>query len=184
MTARPEGVRLFVAVWPDAPTRELLWELQGVLSGIGGKGLSFVGPTRWHVTLQFLGEVSGELVEPLGAGLARAGASVGGGLRCALGPATAWFPGGKVLQIPASGLDGFADAVQQECGAVLGSASGERFRGHLTIGRARGRAGPAGVAGIACASTFEVTSVDLVRSEGTAEGHRYSTLARVELGGA
>ncbi|HEY1827821.1 MAG TPA: RNA 2',3'-cyclic phosphodiesterase [Acidimicrobiales bacterium] len=176
-------MRLFVAVWPDEATRELLSELQGALSGLGGKGLSFVGPTRWHVTLQFLGEVSGELVEPLGAGLARAGASAGGALRCGLGPATAWFPGGKVLQLPASGLEGFADAVHQECGAVLGSASGERFSGHLTIGRARGRAGPPGVAGIPCASTFDVTSVDLVQSEGTPEGHRYSTLARVELGG-
>ena len=53
---RTSSVRLFVAVWPDDDSRrKRLAALQLELGRT--KGLRFVGPARWHVTLRFLGEV-------------------------------------------------------------------------------------------------------------------------------
>ena len=47
-------MRLFVAAWPDAATRDRLAAL-----ALGrAKNLRLVGPTRWHVTLRFLGDVA------------------------------------------------------------------------------------------------------------------------------
>ena len=48
-------MRAFVAAWPDEPTRRRLAALE--LEFGHAKNLRLVGPTRWHVTLRFLGEV-------------------------------------------------------------------------------------------------------------------------------
>lgn len=153
--------------------------------------MRLVGPTRWHVTLQFVGEVGEESVAELGEAVSRAAAQVSGPLDCVLGPATGWFAGVKVLQVPASGLDALAAIVRTEIAGVdgveLGGGSSEPFNGHLTIGRARGRGkesgkGPAAaLVGIPFSSSFPVSSIDLVQSEPTPNGHRYSTVVRAEL---
>ena len=58
-------MRTFVAAWPDEPTRRRLAALE-----LGHpKNLRQVGPTRWHVTLRFLGEVTEEEVGLLGPAL-------------------------------------------------------------------------------------------------------------------
>ena len=100
---------MFVAVRPDPETKERLAGLD--LSG--EKGLRPVGPDRWHVTLRFLGEVDDALVPGLSDALRTAAAAVPGPVRCRLGPATAWFTGVRVLQLPAAGLDTLAAAVRE-----------------------------------------------------------------------
>ena len=176
-------MRAFVAAWPDEATRA---RLDGLDLG-RSKNLRLVGPTRWHVTLRFLGDVADEVLPALGDALRSAAAAVPGPLECRLGPATGWFTGVRVLQVPASGLDGLAAAVRAATMPLVGEpAPGEPpFNGHLTLARAKGRLGGAAqaeLAGIPFAAHFAVDAVDLVASEASPAGHVYSTVVRAPLG--
>ncbi len=177
-------MRTFVAAWPDEPTRQRLAALE-----LGReKNLRLVGPTRWHVTLRFLGEVTEEEVGPLGDALRAGAATMPGPAECRLGPATAWFSGVRVLQLPAHGLGAVAAAVRRATAPIVAEPPGGSppFNGHLTLARVKGRLGPqaqAELEGIPFASTFAVEHVDLVASAPSPRGHVYTTLVRAPLGG-
>ncbi len=173
-----------MAAWPDEPTRREL-EALGLEQR---KNLRLVGPTRWHVTLRFLGEVAEDRLDALGAALQAALAGFPGPVECRLGPATAWFSQVRVLQLPAHGLGELATQVHDAtAGMVPPRAGGEPpFNGHLTLARVKGRLGrqaQAELEGIPCAAAFAVPSVDLVASEPSPRGHVYTTVARAPLGG-
>ena len=176
-------MRTFVAAWPDEPTRRRLAALE-----LGHpKNLRLVGPDRWHVTLRFLGDVTAPQLGLLGPALQAGVVAQPGPLECRLGPATAWFSGVGVLQLPAHGLDELAAAVTRATvPMVAGRAGGEPpFNGHLTLGRVKGRLGPqarAELQGIPFDATFAVEAVDLVAAEPSPRGHRYTTLVRAPLG--
>jgi 2'-5' RNA ligase len=172
-----------VATWPDDAVRERL----GALELGREKNLRLVGPARWHVTLRFLGDVAEETLEPLGEALLAGAAAFQGPVECRLGPATGWFTGVRVLQLPASGLDELASAVHTATHAVVSGPErdGPPFNGHLTLARAKGRLGPAAqaaLAGIPFDARFAVGHVDLVASEPSPRGHVYSTLVQAPLG--
>ena len=135
---------MFVAAWPDSETKERL----GGLDLGEEKGLRPVGPDRWHVTLRFLGEVDEALVPGLSAALRTVAAAVPGPVRCRLGPATAWFTGVRVLQLPATGLDALAAAVREATLPLVPPWVQDEppFNGHLTLARAKGRRRAAPVA--------------------------------------
>jgi RNA 2',3'-cyclic 3'-phosphodiesterase len=178
-------VRLFVAAWPDDATRRRLDALELELGR--SKGLRFVGPTRWHVTLRFLGEVDEALVDPVGEALSTAAAAFDGPLECRLGPGTGWFTGVRVLQLPATGLDGLAAAVRSATVPLVPEPDGEPpFNGHLTLARSKGRrlsvAALGDMANIPFEAAFPVPAVDLVVSEASPRGHVYSTVVRAPLG--
>ena len=148
-------------------------------------GLRMVRPEQWHVTLRFLGEVGDDLFPALVDALGCAATRVRVPVRCTLGPATAWFGGTRVLQIPATGLDGVAEAVRQATVPTIPDAGQAPFVGHLTVARLRGsRPDPstrAAVAGVAFSAEFAVPRFLLVASELSPEGPRYRTLARLPL---
>jgi RNA 2',3'-cyclic 3'-phosphodiesterase len=181
-------VRLFVAVWPDDETRRRLAGLELELGRT--KGLRFVGPERWHVTLRFLGEVDEERAGALGDSLVAAVASIPGPLPCRLGPGTSWFTSVRVLYLPAAGLDGLAAAVRTATLPIVGEAAEPEpaFNGHLTLARSKGRrlgvAALGEMAGIPFEAAFPVTAVDLVSSQPSPEGHRYTTVVRAPLAAA
>ncbi len=175
-------MRLFVAVWPDGPTRR-------ALRGLTIETVPGIRPVRaeqWHVTLRFLGNVDPDRLPSLESALdsvCRGAAPVVAGL----GPATAWIGRGGVLQVPVSGLDDLAAAVRRATGAVVPHVEGERFVGHLTLARANRRRRPeaavrAALSGRAVTGEFPAEEVDLVVSEPSAGGHSYRTLARFPLG--
>jgi len=172
-----------VAAWPDEPTRQRLAALE-----LGRrKNLRLVGPTRWHVTLRFLGEVTEVEMEPVGDALRAGAASLPGPAECRLGPATAWFSRVRVLQLPAHGLGAVATAVQRATAPVVAEppGGGPPFNGHLTLARVKGRLGPqaqAELEGIPFTSTFAVAHIDLVASAPSPQGHVYTTLVRAPLG--
>ncbi len=178
-------MRLFVAVWPDHETRRRLAGLELELGRT--KGLRFVGPERWHVTLRFLGEVSEDAVGLLGEALVPAAASVPGPLQCRLGPGTGWFTGVRVLHLPAAGLDGLAAAVRTATLPIVGDPAEPEpaYNGHLTLARSRGRrlgvAALGEMANIPFEAAFPVTAVDLVSSQPSSQGHRYITVVRAPL---
>ena len=176
-------MRTFVAAWPDEPTHRRLAALE-----LGReKNLRLVGPTRWHVTLRFLGEVGEEQVGPLGEALVAGIAVLPGPVECRLGPETAWFSRVRVLQLPAHGLDDVAAAVRRATAPVVAEPPGDapRFNGHLTLARVKGRLSAQAqrdLEGIPFASTFGVAHVDLVASAPSPHGHVYTTLVRAPLG--
>ena len=177
-------MRLFVAAWPDASTRVRLAALE--LGRV--KNLRLVGPTRWHVTLRFLGDVAEEHLAALGEALVACAAAQPGPVVCRLGPGTEWFTGVRVLQVPAAGLDDLAAAVRTATGPVVPGAPGGEpaFNGPLTLARVKGRLGAAArsaLAGIPFEAAFPVAHVDLVASRGSPAGHVYSTVVRAPLGG-
>lgn len=188
-----------MAVWPDEATQRLL---QGLERELGhSRGLRFVGPSRWHVTLRFLGTVrepgaEGESPDP-GAGvveriadaLRACGAAFPGPVECRLGPGTGWFTAVRVLQLPAAGLDGLAAAVRAATLPLVPEPPDEPpFNGHLTLARSKGRrltvAALGEMAGVPFEATFPVDHVDLVASDPSPRGNVYTTLVRVPLGAA
>jgi 2'-5' RNA ligase len=181
-------VRLFVAVWPDDETRRRLAGLELELGRT--KGLRFVGPERWHVTLRFLGEVAEDAVGPLADALLSAAAAFAGPLECRLGPGTGWFTGVRVLHLPAAGLDGLAAAVRAATLPIVGEPAEPEpaFNGHLTLARSRGRrlgvAALGEMANIPFEAAFPVTALDLVSSQPSPAGHRYTTVVRAPLANA
>ena len=135
---------------------------------------------QWHVTLHFVGETteSGALAEALctvPAALHGEGVTA---VEAILGPASAWFPGRRVLQVPVAGLDVLAGAVTRAVGRSAEPGRAERsaepgFVGHLTLARTRGRArGPAHLAGVPLAARWPVQQVELVSSVLGPEGSR------------
>jgi 2'-5' RNA ligase len=179
-------VRLFVAVWPDDETRRRLGGLELELGRT--RGLRFVGPSRWHITLRFLGEVDEALVKPLGHALHECGAVFPGPLECRLGPGTGWFSGVRVLQLPAAGLDRLAAAVRTATLPLLPDPTDPEppFNGHLTLARSKGRrlgvAALGEMSGLPFEAAFEVSAMDLVASQPSPQGHLYRTLVRAPLG--
>ncbi len=175
---------MFVAVWPDGSTRDLVASL-GVPPV---PGLRLVLPEDLHITLRFLGDVDELLVPRLVEVLESAARSLVGPVRCVLGPGTAWFAGDRVLQIPVAGLDATAAAFGSATTPVVPDEGTDElpFVGHLTIARAtRGgdAAARAAVAGTPFSSSFRVDAIHLVGSRRSADGPRYPTLGRVRLPG-
>jgi 2'-5' RNA ligase len=175
---------MFVAVWPDDATLKRLSSFQlAITTG----GLRLVRPDQLHITLRFLGDVDDDIVPALGAALGTATGTIGGPVRCEVGPTTAWFGVARVLQIPVTGLDGAARAVRAATTSLIADTiTGEsRFAGHLTIARSmRGRlntAARAALTGIPFAATVQVDHIDLIASQLSAEGPQYTRLATVPL---
>jgi RNA 2',3'-cyclic 3'-phosphodiesterase len=176
-------VRLFVAVWPSAAARAAL----DTLPRPPTPGLRWTTPDQWHVTLRFLGEQDD--ADPAAAAVRRVPGglegSAPGPVAGSLGPATSWFPGRRVLQVPVEGLDRLAAAVDTAFDGAPGPGAGGRdrpFVGHLTVARTRGqRRGPIDLAGAPCAAPWPVNRVTLVRSTLGGSGSRYEILAAAPL---
>ena len=113
--------RLFFAVWPPDEVVEELTALRRK----DQRGVRFVRPENWHITLRFLGEAEpGRVIHAMDR------------WRCAparvmLGPAVDVLAD-RMLVIPAAGLDTVADEVTKRTRAI-GEPPRRRFVGHLTI---------------------------------------------------
>jgi RNA 2',3'-cyclic 3'-phosphodiesterase len=173
---------MFVAVWPDDLTAQRLSALD--LSAV--PGLRAVQPEQWHITLRFLGEVADGLVPSLADALAQAATRVPQPVHCTIGPATAWFSGARLLQIPVTGLDQMAAAVRHTTVPLVSGASDAPFVGHLTVARVQGRrrldpATQTELAGRVIAAEFVVSHLLLVASGLSPQGPHYSALASLAL---
>ena len=159
--------RLFVAVWPPD---EVIAELM-TLGRKDWRGVHFVHPERWHVTLRFLGECDPSATS------AALDAAVLPPARARLGPAVdVMFD--RVLTVPVAGVDELAAAVTVAT-ADLGEPPRRRFVGHLTLARidrrARGRLPD--TVGALVSAAFDVAEIALVQSRRDHRGARYETLA-------
>jgi 2'-5' RNA ligase len=142
--------------------------------------LRFTQPDSLHLTLKFLGEISGEccsVVED------RLGAMAFARLSVQLAGAGVFSP--RIVWVA---LDG-ADALQRQVDAALDGlfAPEHRFMGHITIARTRRmpehiRRTVTGLEVPECSA--EIVSCSLQKSHLSAAGARYETLARYPLIGS
>jgi 2'-5' RNA ligase len=160
-----------VAAWPPPAVSDALESLPRPAE----PGVRYTSRDQWHVTLRFLGtcdvDVAARALAWLDAPVATA--------RC--GPMVSRL-GHDAVVVPVAGLDALAAAVVG-CTAGIGRAPDPHpFTGHLTLARLRARAA-CGIAGARVSARFEVREVALVRSDPTAEGARYTTVATQRLAG-
>ena len=164
--------RLFLAVFPPVDVVERLGELERPEV----EGLRWTKREQWHITLRFFGEAEQGNVEDSMQGLRGAATTV------LLGPASRWL-GGRVLALPADGLDELAAEVRART-ETIGLAPGRRnFTGHLTLARTRRRLAGA-VVGQPFDAQFKATELWLVSSKLHPDGARYTKLSHWPLGEA
>jgi RNA 2',3'-cyclic 3'-phosphodiesterase len=131
------------------------------------RGVRFVRPENWHVTLRFLGDAEpDDVVDALaGARLAPT--------RARLGPALE-LVGRRALAVPIAGLDELARTVIERT-STIGQPPRQRFVGHLTLARVKDRGRPDAL-GVPISAAFDVEEVTLVQSRLGPQGARYETL--------
>jgi RNA 2',3'-cyclic 3'-phosphodiesterase len=163
--------RLFFAVWPPDDVIDDLTALRRK----DQRGVRFVRPENWHITLRFLGEA-----EPGGVIHAMER------WRCAparvtLGPAVDVLAD-RMLVIPAAGLDTVADEVTKRT-RTIGEPPRGRFVGHLTVARFKPDVSLPSTLGARFDATFLVDMIALVQSRLEPDGARYETLETWPLDG-
>ncbi len=156
--------RLFIAVWPP---EEVVAELT-FLRRKDQRGVRFVRPENWHITLRFFGEADSQEVTD-----ALAGANLPPA-RAHLGPAVDVISE-RALVIPVAGLDALAETVKQHTGRI-GEPDRKRFVGHLTVARVKPRFPMPSTLGSLVSAEFEVEEIALVQSRLHSQGARYETI--------
>ena len=158
--------RLFVAVWPPDDVAETLRGLRRK----DERGVRFVPPENWHITLRFLGEADPDEV----------GAALDSGSYersvARLGPGVDVLKRHSVI-VPVHGIDGLASEVGRVTQALGTEPERTTFVGHLTLARMKRHARPPAVTGAHVRDSFEVAEVALVQSTLASTGAVYTTLA-------
>lgn len=162
--------RLFVAVWP---TEEVI-EALTVIHRKDQRGVRFVSPENWHITLRFLGEADPDAVAvALDDATFRANTA-------RLGPAVDVLSE-RALIVPVEGVDGLA-AVVADRTRHLGEPPRKRFVGHLTIARVKAHVPMPRCLGDLVSAEFPIAEVALVESRLRPDGPRYETLTTWPVG--
>src|SRR5690606_18885636 len=120
--------RLFVAIWP---TEAVIEELTAIHRK-DQRGVRFVSPESWHITLRFLGEADPDAVMDALEGVSFPAATA------SLGPAVDVMSE-RALIVPVKGVDELAAVVAKRT-RHLGDPPRKRFVGHLTLARVKPQA--------------------------------------------
>ena len=156
--------RLFVAVWPPPAVVEELTALHRK----DERGVRFVAPEQWHVTLRFLGQADPDEVADA---LDRTTLP---GAHAHLGPAVDVLAE-RALVVPVDGVDTLAAAVTKAT-RQIGEPPPKRFVGHLTLARLKRHANAPRALGALVSANFDVDEIALVQSRLHPDGARYETL--------
>lgn len=170
-------MRCFVAAWPSPDVVEALAGLPRPMVS----GVRWSGPSQWHVTLRFFGDLGPEGVLSAQAALSTI-SSWEGNVRAQGGPATRALGPGLVVW-PVQGLERAARAIEAAT-AELGEPPARReFFGHITMARAKRGVDVRSVAQLWSPLTagWDVRALHLVESRLHAAGARYFTVAEVPL---
>lgn len=197
MAAPADTVRVFVSVGLSVEAREALIDaVEHIRQEVPG-GIQWARPDGMHLTLKFLGNIPSANVSPLLECVREfTSANRGFGLQLTrLG----MFPNRRKPRVLWAGVGGDLDtlsSLQQAAeGAVnaLGYPPEQRpFRPHITLGRPRRSVSDAQLARIGAVVSgitplapvsWQVDSVDVMRSELHPSGARYTVLGASPLGG-
>lgn len=185
-------VRAFIALDLPAGVHRALAGLQQEWQQTAAP-VSWIKPESIHLTLKFLGNIANDQVGEIQEYLRRIAITTAPFRLQPLGCGA--FPSIKQMRVLWVGLQGGTEALLQLQKAVeealvpLGFApEGRPFRGHLTLGRVKGRRHLQLLQEAVLrrqgfqAEAFDVTDVVLYRSELRPEGARYTALLRAPLG--
>jgi 2'-5' RNA ligase len=184
-----DTVRCFFAVSLDEAAREAAAALLRELRRRDERGsVRWVRPEALHVTLRFLGPVERARLSDLAASVA-AEAAVVAPFALRLADVHA-FPTPRRPRVVALGLEPeealreAAEAVERGVVAAGFAPEGRVYRGHLTLGRLRGRRAPR-LEGVSVPGhePFPVRETVLFQSELGPGGSRYTPLERVPFRG-
>ena len=133
MNQRPDSQRLFFAVWPEPTALEVLAELRMALrSRVPGRWLN---PSRYYVTLAFLGTVAGTRMPEL---ISMADRIRSPGF-CLELDRWVWWPRSRVLALaprsPPLELLHLAQGLTAELAHIGFESDSRDFRPHLTMAR-------------------------------------------------
>ena len=158
--------RLFVAVWPPPAFAEQLTSLPRLEQ----RGVRWVPPENWHVTLRFLGEADPDEIG------ARLDGATFPPATATLGPVVQRLGRGLVV-VPVAGLDELA-AVVADVTSDVGQPIDDRvFRGHVTLARFRPSA-RCPLAGTPLYAVAAVREVVLAQSRLSPAGATYQRVDR------
>jgi len=191
-----DSLRLFVAITvPDAVRKEML-HAQRELQPLAPRGVvRWTGPGQFHLTLRFLGDVASDRV----AGLQESLHTVCSGapvlqLRA---EGVGFFPNARSPRVIWAGINdggGRLAALQKEIEravqAFTAEPGGERFAGHVTLGRfkrpghleIKALTGRAETMGTRRFGDWTALEIELIRSELAPTGAHYTTLDTLPLG--
>ena len=189
-------LRIFVAIPVPAAVRNEMVRVQHELQPLAPRGVvRWTKPEQLHLTLQFLGDVSSDRVAGLQESLRTACSGVTPLPLRAQG--FGFFPNARSPRVVWIGITGgenrLADFQRKIADAVRpfsAGPGGERFAGHVTLGRFKqsmwvGINSLTAHADTMKDSTFgewTVREVEIIRSELLATGSRYTQLAAIRLG--
>ena len=187
-----QRIRTFIAIkLPDAVTTSIS-EVQERIRSHGIK-LRWVKPENIHITLKFLGDIKEDDIESVTAVIYDSAKSRGPISLCAKGIGV--FPGLKrprVVWVGIAGqlesLLGLKNSLEQGLEGLGFDKDKRPYRGHLTLGRVKGRIDPKKLGGALkqcdgfTSETFCAENVVFFKSELKPTGAVYTALARVPLG--
>lgn len=156
--------RLFVALWPPDDVAE---ELR-TLARKDQRGVRFVRPENWHITLRFLGESHPDAVSDALDGAPFLAT------RARLGPAVDVLAE-RALVVPVAGVDELAATVTERT-RHIGEPPRQRFSAHLTVARVKRSVPMPRTLGSLVSAEFAVEEIALVQSRLHPDGARYETL--------
>jgi 2'-5' RNA ligase len=190
-----EQVRCFIAIELPEEIKAGLTRLQAQLKSGSQRGVKWVDPYSIHLTLKFLGNVSGDRISQITGAIGQAAQGIFPFFLEVKGLGV--FPNLRRVQVAWVGITGEVDKLAQLQQRIesnlarLGFAPELRpFTPHLTLARVRDQASPDERQrfGQLIASTkfeaaypFQVEAISLIRSQLTREGAIYSQISSVQL---
>lgn len=185
------SIRTFICIEVPESIRERIARLQQPLRQHGAQ-ISWVKPSKIHLTLKFLGQVAEPRIPAACSAVERA-ASLSQPFEIEVGEGGC-FPSAKRPRVFWIGLTGVPDPlaklhalIEEELVREGFPADGRKFSPHLTIGRVRSPKNAARVAEDLIATGFEpeifqTTEVIVMRSDLNPSGSIYSPLSTCRLG--
>lgn len=201
-------LRLFVAISPPENVKDQIEKAQQQLRGaVPGNIVRWTKRDQFHLTLKFLGNVAAKRVEQLTQALH--GAGLGTGPLRLRAEGVGFFPGARVPRVLWIGVHDkenglsqlqssvemnvkkFTDenATEPRSAGVPPASRPEKFTGHITLGRIqrirRSESETLSKAAAEIANQFfgewTANHVEVIRSELSSAGSRYTTLAEIPL---
>jgi RNA 2',3'-cyclic 3'-phosphodiesterase len=193
---RPERYRLFIAIpLPDAIKQSIEKAQHELRSALPADSIRWTRIAHFHLTLRFLGSVEPSRVEALTDAVRRACSGFGDLQLRAAGIGV--FPGPRRPRVVWTGVRDTRErlallqrAIEAATNEFTVEPPQETFTGHITLARCRdiSRSESATLAGLVermasrSFGAWTADCIDVIRSEPTPNGSRYTTLATAALG--
>ncbi|HHP7233316.1 MAG TPA: RNA 2',3'-cyclic phosphodiesterase [Desulfobacterales bacterium] len=188
-----DPIRAFVAIKPPAGVVDQITALQKRMAD-GISGVRWVGSEGIHLTLKFLGDIDRDRVETVGRTLVDAVAGMTPFLLTVKGVGV--FPSIQRPRVIWAGaaaeahrLYALQQAVEEGLETVGFARERRRFRGHLTLGRVKGRLDSAALMNLLhrerefFIEPFPVAQITLYQSRLKPSGAEYTSLVQAPLAG-